>query len=536
MEKFLKDVINEVSMRLPCGGVFLDFRNDDHLTIVETVLKYKGLSEEQINGIVGHLIEKQEQQNNLNHSDIMTLKTIGLRLKSESDYKTINIDSVDAQSVKFVTGGGSRVFDDNLLSFSKLYSFIRSQTIIHITVAGSTNKMRSADNIRICQWGPSKGPGYANYEQIVAVFKLYKQFSKTIKISDKPPQGINYEMQRVEELNEILSKSSTPQNLYVHKDKKTVFMNVAVAGANKVTGVGKADIALENEKNQEVFWVSYKHGDFFGKQGQILLSVPFQQYGSLQGLYDSGYTNKPLTNENDIKGEDIQLLINTFIRKSLKISGLDKYSILNVVRVDAKKKDVLVYTEGNKVITISPNNPIYELAGDPIILKKMVKYVKKEGKLNLHYFIQGTPEFYFDMMKDSKVLSKESLNTIAGKSIYGTDFFIGNDRFGRENINMLLQTSKKLNIQQHMRGDEPDGIILRTDEQGHILMNPNLPSIITDELQRIIDVYLPVLFCRFTRNEHFKWTDRTGKNMIFGGRFLILPKGKMPSKATEVKL
>jgi hypothetical protein len=44
------------------------------------------------------------------------------------------------------------------------------------------------------------------------------------------------------------------------------------------------------------------------------------------------------------------------------------------------------------------------------------------------------------------------------------------------------------------------------------------------------------LFARFTRNEHFKWTDNTGKNMIFGGRFLILPKGKMPSKATEIEL
>jgi len=536
MEKFLKDVILEVSMRLPCGGAFLDFHDDNHLVLIEAALQQRGLSSEQSNAVLQQLAEKDNQKNNLTHSDISTLKMLGLRLKSESEYQSLKLNEVDVESVTFTTGGAHRIFEEATVKFKKLYAYIRSQSTVYITVAGSINKMRSADNIRICQWGPSRGPGSANYNQIVAVFSLIKQFPAILQVSTNLPQGINYEMQKVEELNDILQKSATPSHLYIYKDKKIVPMHVMARSAAKVTGVGKADIALENERKEEVFWISYKNGDYFGKQGQVLLSVPFQQYGSLQGLYDSGFTDRPLASDKDVPGKEIQRLINIFIKAMMVKAGLNKYTIKNAVRIDAKKKDVLIYVEGNKLVTIGPNHPMYDLVGDPVILKKMAKNVRKEGKLNLHFFLQGTPEFYFDMMKDSEIMDRETLNTISGKSIYGTDFFVGNNRFGRENINMLLQTSRKLIIQSHNAAGESDGLVLRTDEQGHILMNPNLPSAITDELEQVIDVYLPVLFTRFTRNEGFKWTDETGKNMIFGGRFLILPKGKMPSKAIEVNL
>lgn len=536
MEKFLNDVFLEVSMRLPCGGAFFDLQNEDHLVLMENVLQTRGLSQPEINDVMQHIIEKEETKNNLSSTDISLLKTLGLKLSSEADYRKLKIDEVDVESVTFNTGGGARVFDDKVLKFRKLYSYIKSQKVVHITVAGTVNKMRSADNIRICMWGPSRGPGSANYDQIITAFKLIQQFPNTIRVSTKAPQGINYEMQRVEELNDILNKSATPSNLYLHKNKRVVSAGIAIKNAAKVTGTGKADIALENEMKKEVYWISYKHGDYFGKQGQILLSVPFQQYGSLQGLYDGGYVDKPLASDADVPGKEVQKLINAFIKSMMAKAGLGKYTIPQVSRVDAKGKNVLIYTVNGKVVTIGPSHPVYDLAADPIILKKLVKYVRRDGPLNLNFFTQGTPEYYFDMMRDSKIMDKESLATIAGKSIYGMDFFIGNTNFGRENINMLLQTSHKLNVQQHMIGDEVDGIILRTDEQGHMLINPNLPSPITEELGKIIEVYLPVLFARFTRNEHFKWTDETGKNMIFGGRFLILPKGKMPSKAVEVKL
>lgn len=535
-DKFLKNLILDVSMRLPCGGAYLDFRNDDHLCLIETVLEKQGLNREQINGVIGKLIEKNEETNNLSDSDISMLKTLGLKLKSDSEYRTLKINDVDIESVTFNTGGGSRVFQEEFIPYNKLYSYIKNQALIYITVAGTRNKMRSADNIKICAWGPSRGPEMANYEQIIAIFKLTKQFPKIIKILNREPTGINYEMQKVEELNGILSKSATPYFLYIYKDKKVVPMHVSVKTASKIIGVGKADIALENELKKEVFWISYKYGDYFGKQGQILLSVPFQQYGSLQGLYDEGFSNKPLTDSRDVSGKDIQKFINEFIKRVLIKSGLNKYGIKNVIKVDVKGKNILFYTQPNNVITIGPNHPIYDLVSDPVVLKKTAKNVKKEQKLNLYFFIQGTSEYYFDMMAETELLDRETLDTIAGKSIYGSDFYVGNNKFGRENINILLQTSHKLVVQQHKTGDDVDGLILKTDEQGHILINPNLPSIVTEELGRVIDVYLPVLFARFTRNESFKWEDETGGNMILGGRFLILPKGKMPSKAIEIKM
>lgn len=535
MEKFLTDVINEVSMRLPCGGVFLDWRNEDHLTILEETLQKKGMSLFHIDEVISNLIEKESNQNNLSNNDISTLKLLGLNLNSRNDYKNLDIENIDSKSTKFITGGGVRVFEDKLISFDKLYSYIKTQKQINITSA-TINRMKSADNIQICQWMSSKGPGYTNYEQIITIFKLYKQFPRIIKITKSLPQGINYEMQRVDELNDILSKSETPQSIYIYKDDKVIPMATNIKQAIKITETGKSDIALENEKKQELFWISYKHGDYFGKQGQVLMSVPFQQYGCLQALYDIGLNREHFTDSKDIKGEDIQLFFNTFIDGVMKLSGMNKYSIFNVVSVDVKKKDIQLRTESGKVVEVTPSNPAYELMSDPSILRKLTKNVIKTPGLNVHFFLQGTPGYYFDMTAGTELISEESLNTIAGKSIYGVDFYMGNNKFGRENVNMLLQASQKFIVQQHFTGAESDGVILKTDDQGHILINPNLPTSITDELQEIIDIYVPIIFCRFTRNEHFKWVDDKGKNMIFGGRFLILPKGKKPSASVEVKL
>jgi hypothetical protein len=81
-----------------------------------------------------------------------------------------------------------------------------------------------------------------------------------------------------------------------------------------------------------------------------------------------------------------------------------------------------------------------------------------------------------------------------------------------------------------------DGIILKTDKGGHILINPNLPTPVTDELERVLDIYSPVLSCRYTRRDDFRWTNQNGKNIMFGGRILVLPKGKMNTRAIEMKL
>lgn len=540
-DKLIEKVIRDVSYQMPCGGAFLDFHNDEHIMLVEDILleNYK-IDQEMVNELVREL-RSPKNSTKLSPEDIFDLKQLGLDM-SDTEISKIDISSFDPYKVTFDTGGGQRVFQPKKVNYRTVEESVDKQKKCYITVSKTVSKLRSEDNIRMVQWGRSRGIGHGAYEQILAMFTLHKQHADKVNIVTRTPPGINYEFSRAEEINNVLNKSAVPFKLFVEKDGVIKNMGVSVKKADKVLGVGKADIALKDTVG-EVFWISYKHGDFFGEEGQISKYVPFQQYGSLQGLYDKAIKSGAEGMEidpDDVKSDDLKKVINYFLNNTMKKSGLTNHGMMGVEEVTTTPKEDAyeVHFKTGRILRIPEGHQFFEIFDDLEIYRKLVKFLEK-GPGNLYFYPQGTKEFYFDFLK-SKLLDQKTLKNIAGKSIYGMDFYIGNTKFGRENVNILLQTSKSLEVKQHKIGkgteiEEVDGLIIKTDSKGHMLFNPNLPNEDVVATFKSLEQYAPVLYCRFTRKEVFRWSDDKGRNMVLGGRFMILPKGKKSARAEEIK-
>lgn len=547
-EKLIERVLRDVSYRLPCGGAFLDFHNIDHIIMIEESMAKFGLKNEEIDSVVHELqtqsdLKKQEAIE-LSDEDVGILRQFGLDM-NEPDIKTkigLELQKLNEKIITFDTGGGHRVFQPKKVGYKQIEDFVKTQKVCYITIAKSVCKLRSENNIRVIQWGRSRGPRQGFYQQILAVFKLYKDNQDQITIASKAPAGQKHELNRVEEINKMLDSSVMPFRLYVEKDAIVKDMGVSVKKASKVLGVGKADIALTDNTNHEVFWISYKHGDFFGKEGKVAEYIPFQQYGSLQGLYDRSIESSEdiAVNVEDVSGEDIRKIINYFIEKSIQKSGMHRYTLMNV-------EEVTGTPDGEYEVHFSSNEPtmkigfdhlLFDVFDDLEVYRKLKKFLDK-GPGNVHFYLQGTKEYYFNFLS-SRLLDPKTLKNIAGKSVYGMDFYLGNPDFGRENVNILLQTSRTLNVSQHKfakntDAEEVDGIVIKTDQMGHILFNPNLPDEDVKQAFRVIDQYTPVLYIRFTKKEVFRWNDEEGRNILLGGRCMILPKGKKTTRSEEIK-
>ena len=542
-EKLVERVLRDVSFRLPCGGAFLDFTNQLHLSLIEESLRGFGVNPSEIGVITQELQtpdKKEPTKAKMSDEDATLLQQLGLDMRTEDIKKSVDLTAVNEKQTTFDTGGGHRVFQPKKIGYHQLEGFIETQEICYVTTAKTVGKLRSENNIRVVQWGRSRGPGQGFFDQIISIYKLIKEFQDKIVVSSKTPAGQNYELNRAEEINKVLESSVDPFRLFVEKDGVVKDMGVSIKKAQKVLGVGKADIALLDNHNTEVFWISYKHGDFFGKEGEIAEYVPFQQYGSLQNLYDRSLeSEEDIATTDDIAGEDIKKIIDHFIHSILKKSDMTKYSMYDVEEVTGTPDGGYeIHKENGKTMLVEEGHPLFPVFDDLEVYRKLVKFLNK-GPGNIHFYLQGTKEYYFNFLK-SKLLEPKSLKTIAGKSVYGLDFYIGNTNFGRENVNILLQTSRTLMVSQHKQAkntdyEDVDGITIKTDEMGHILFNPNLPDEDVKKAFQVIDQYTPVLYVRFTKKEVFRWTNENGRNIILGGRCMILPKGKKTTRSEEIK-
>jgi len=541
-ENLIERVLRDVSFRLPCGGAFIDFKDERYITLVRESLERYGVSQTEADDVVQGIQTKDNEKpetNNPPPEDVALLHRLGLDMRDDEIGK-IDLNSVDENKTIFDTGSGHRVFQSKKLSYKQLEDFINTQKVCYATTARTISKIRSENNIRVIEWGRSKGPGRGPYDQIVSIFKLIKSSGGKIQISNKAPVGMNYELTRAEEINKVLESSAIPFRLFIEKDGIIKDMGISVKKAHKIVGTGKADIALLDEHNSEVFWLSYKHGDFFGKEGQVAKHVPFQQYGSLQGLYDKSLeSDEDLdVEQGDATSKDIKKVVNHFVHSTIVKSGMEKYSILDVEEVTGTPDGNYEIHKADGTSQVIKEDDIRFKALDDIeFYRRIVKFLKA-GPGNIHFFLQGVKEHYFNFLK-SKMLDQKILNNIAGKSIYGADFYVGNYDFSRENVNLLLQTSRTLEVGQHKQAkntdaEEIDGIVIKTDEMGHILFNPNLPDEDVTNMFKTIDQYTPVLYVRFTTKETFRWSNETGRNIILGGRCMIIPQGKKASTAIEI--
>jgi len=532
---FIDSVLLEVCSRLPCGGLYLDFQNNpNHLTLLEEVLLEHGISATEVKSALDSMLENEHGKSTL---DIALLKQLGMQLRNEDDFARLDINDPNIEQTQYESPKrGNTVFDTEYVSYRRLLQWAAQQKEIKIFVAKSLMRISGDAGLNVVTWRPNYVFGGTNQLPILGVYKLNQMYPEKISITATLPTGIRQELDRADEINEFLATSERPWRLYINKDGTIVPTSFDVSRSIKIekTQGSKADLALLNQRDEEVFWISVKTSDYLGEKGQVLSSIDFTRYGRLKTLYDT-YANKNRTAfSGDVKGEDVKRLFNTFLERALQINGHKQAGLLHVIDVDVKGKDIIFTHRSGKKSVVNESHPAY--ISTQRALKKAAKAVRKYPGINLYFITLGTPTIFLDLMKENGLIERDVLNTIAGKAIYGDDFYLGNTTFSRNNLNMILQTKQHLVIKHHMSAGEVTGVILGTDERGHIMFNPNLPTKVTDSLQQIIDYYVPVMSLRQEPNEDFEWTDDAGDNMLFNAMLEIVPKAKIPGKKQEIEI
>jgi hypothetical protein len=157
------------------------------------------------------------------------------------------------------------------------------------------------------------------------------------------------------------------------------------------------------------------------------------------------------------------------------------------------------------------------------------KFMAMDGlKKKLIFFTPDTFSVMMDFL-DGTDVSKE----IAGKAIYGVDFEFGKDKpFGRENVNILLKSKTPITVEPHVLKNKENAVLIKTDERGHVLFNPNLP--LPKDMDDPILTYRPVFHPKWVQNEHHLEIVN-GVGMLFlGTRIFVVPAGRAKD-ATVIK-
>jgi len=476
-------------------------RDKKHLHQLTEILKEEGWPYTVVNEIVQNLTEQRK----LSKEDINLLRNFGA-LQSVSDEDLVDIidDKVNLSSVSCGRGSGTTAFQDiSKYGMTELEKILKGGDKFFITYAGNEKKLRNEFNIRICKWDNSKKKGDIHYGRIALIYKLYKKYKSKIEVKERNAAGIGFEDMQIDELNNYFETLSTePVSLYV--DGKP--MGVKVNGSSTVSGVPKADFTLDNNK-KPVFWISYKHGEYYKSEHDVNAKVPFQQYGSMSSFFDKAFEQK-----TGVKG--LGGVSNAFLKK-VTSNLKEKYKGVTAMKWMGDNKVEL--TMGNKKQVITDKHGIFSAHS----VKFYETNIWKAGhsKIDL-YLVPPKAGYYRGFDKDSNYAD------IAGATIYGTEFKKGNTSYSKENVNILLQAKEKLTLDPMTDEDGGiRGVNLNTSQAGHITFNPNVP---TNDPK--LSQYLPVFVLRHTKMMHFGFKDGGKTNLIMGGRYLIMPKGNATGK------
>ena len=486
MKNNFRKILNELSYRVSSG--IPDLTNEQHLMKLWDILKEHNWN---IDARV-ELLKNLTNEPVLTESkaDLTLLRNLGANDSvSDEDLQDIIDGNVDLSGVSCLKGPGTTAFEDNSYDESSLKKILSDGSKFVLTYAGTEKKLRTEFNIRICKWNNSKRKGDANYNRIALMYKLVKSFSGKIEVKERVAAGIGYEDMQISSLNSFVEElTETPIPLFV--DGKD--MGVNVNGASTVKGVPKADFTLD-KNGTPVFWVSYKHGEYYTSEHKVNAKVPFQQYGSMSSFYDKNFKKSVgLTGLNAVS--------NPFLDKASKRLK-QKYLGVTGIKVDGKRVE-LTMGKKKKVITDKYN-----------IFSGMKKTFYQENIWKSHkkvdiYVVPPKTGFYTELT-DPKII---------GATIYGKDF---GGAFGKDNCNILLQAKEPLRLSP-MVDDEGElgGLNLNTSTAGHITFNPDIPK------DRKVTQYLPVFQLRHTKDMIWGYKDGGKTKLFAGGRYLIMPQGQ----------
>jgi hypothetical protein len=444
--------------------------------------------------------------------DIDILRKLGL--ERFTDDEIINNLNQNVSNVTLSPGSNNKYGLTTPVNYIGLESILKKEGKLVITYAGTSKKIRTGSNIRIVGWSAAKSISSPDFKRAILVYQFYINNRDKVELVAKQARGIGYEELQVNNLNTwfIKNEIKVPLRLYI-SDELNEFRDtgVNVNDAHKIEGVGKADLAL-TENSTDKFWISYKHGNYWSEEGAAtsLAAVPFQQYGSIKNLHSK------LGSE---KGKWAEIIANFLDKTTEQLPDPTTIRIGQSLEIDDKTKK----------IRTSDSNVMFSQEEKDLLLanKSSVNTVFKNNPgLNKEiYFLPRGFSVWIDMLDGS-----DESRQIAGMSIYGLDFKLNSSNYGPENVQCLIQTNEKLNVEFHNDSeDEPNGIKISTDKRGHILFNPNLPA--PKNAEDPILQYRPVLYARFTEVENFSYTRKGKVILLWGCRILVMPYGKIPGTA-----
>lgn len=486
-DKLVKEWSNRMGGRAPI------YTDRYHRTVLREVMKDFGYPLELVDGIHVEptkknfkpvLVESKEE------SDLKLLRNLGANETiSDEDLQDIIDGNVDLSGVSCLKGPGTTAFEDTSYDESSLKKILSDGDKFTLTYAGNEKKIRNEFNIRICKWNNSKRKGDVNYKRIALMYKLVKSFGGKIEVKKKVAAGIGYEDMQISSLNSFIEElTETPIPLFVDG----VDTGVDINGAKTVKGVQKADFTLDKD-GTPVFWVSYKHGEYYTSEHKVKAKVPFQQYGSMSSFYDKDF-------EKSVGLTGLNAVSNPFLDE---VSERLKVKYLGVTGIKVTGKNVELTMEDNKKQVIKDKYNIFSGKKKTFYQTNMWK---KHKKVDI-YVVPPKTGFYTEFT-DSKII---------GATIYGKDF---GGAFGKNNCNILLQAKEPLRLSP-MVDDEGElgGLNLNTSTAGHISFNPDIPK------DRKIQQYLPVFQLRHTKDTVWGYKSGSKTKLFAGGRYLIMPKG-----------
>lgn len=385
------------------------------------------------------------------------------------------------------------------------------------TSPGGVCKFRSPYNIRLAEWKAENqfvvGRGNKlsiNTMKILAMYELLERTSGKIVQKEAGARGIEYEESQVLALNDAI-KNLKPQvgylNLIDQNGKQT---GIKFDKAVMIDGTPKADFALAKD-GKEVYWISYKEGDYFKQDketGEMVISqnVPFQQYGEFKKLYKK---------EAEVDAKSIiPLAVNKFC------SSIANYLVKdsNIPSFEGDTKDLVQF------LSKKENSDKLESLG--VSINKWKRGSIRESNITKFYFVPSAFYAFHDFYSTNP---ESPLSIFALKGIYGNDYEPG-EKFGVNNVNILLQsTVDQISLKEILSYGDHLGYMIDPGPTGHILKNPDLPQ---------ASLYVPVLFGRYTADQYFAFINpETGKKeVILNTRLFVYPKGKVPRNSVSVDI
>jgi len=485
MKNNFKKILNELSYRVSSG--IPDLTNEQHLIKLWDILKEHNWSVdarvELIKNLTNNPILVESK------SELSLLRNLGANDSiSDEDLQDIIDGNVDISGVSCLKGPGTTAFEDKSYDESSLKKILSDGSKFVLTFAGTEKKLRTEFNIRICKWNNSKRKGDANYKRIALMYKLIKSFSGKIEVKERVAAGIGYEDMQISSLNSFVKElTETPIPLFVDG----VDTGVDINGASTVKGVPKADFTLD-KNGTPVYWVSYKHGEYYTSEHKVNAKVPFQQYGSMSSFYDKNF-------EKAVGLDGLNAVSNPFLDKAASRLK-ERYLGVTGIKVNGKSVEL---TMGRKKKVIQDKYNIFSGMKRTFYQENIWKSHKKVDI----YVVPPKTGFYTEL-NDSKII---------GATIYGKDF---GGAFGKDNCNILLQAKEPLRLSP-MVDDEGEikGLNLNTSTAGHISFNPDIPK------DQKVQQYLPVFQLRHTKDMVWGYKSGSKTKLFAGGRYLIMPKG-----------